>query len=549
MAMLPVGVSGHEGGADIFAAVQRGDVQQCAKIVHEDRSALAQRGWGGFSPLHYAALQGNRPLVNLLVSHGADCNALCQAGQTPFHFASRVAVQYLSETKMFSFSDTDNFLISPLHLAASTGNLDMVKYLLRNNRCAADASDQQGATALHVAAERGAVEVSWLLMREAGLQALHLRNHNGFTPLDLCRQGATFRHQQLAQILMKFISMPADHRPEESHGMYYWALLFPSLSGGAIFLMAVLLGGYGGILCVLLFPWLAKCIFTQYHRMSSYQRQVTLSPKPYCPTLFTWVLWQLGYCTRWCAFMSRSCRISFILSSLSDFRVDIKLRMLRFLNEDLHIQPSNSLLHVSIIHFSLVLWLFWHLLIKNPGHMQGADADPRFSSIADLVEANESLSRFCIECEMFQPDGCKHCRLCSACVLEYDHHCLFIGRCVGRDNRRLFLLFLLAMVIAHTLFLLAAVQYLLHQMGGAPQAPWGTEAWVQTLAVMNLVTALWEIWLLREQVQALALGTTTYFKHSPYPHHPPRQRWAAVVNFLIEGRLNWERVQTSSVDV
>ncbi|XP_018621687.2 palmitoyltransferase akr1 isoform X2 [Scleropages formosus] len=450
--MLPVGVSGHEGGADIFAAVQRGDVQQCAKIVHEDRSALAQRGWGGFSPLHYAALQGNRPLVNLLVSHGADCNALCQAGQTPFHFASRqgnvyimhqmlqhgadlriadlqgktaflhavsggsvVAVQYLSETKMFSFSDTDNFLISPLHLAASTGNLDMVKYLLRNNRCAADASDQQGATALHVAAERGAVEVSWLLMREAGLQALHLRNHNGFTPLDLCRQGATFRHQQLAQILMKFISVPADHRPEESHGMYYWALLFPSLSGGAIFLMAVLLGGYGGILCVLLFPWLAKCIFTQYHRMSSYQRL----PNPvYLGTL-----------------------AAGILHSLVCFYVKIMP----------NIQPSNSLLHVSIIHFSLVLWLFWHLLIKNPGHMQGADADPRFSSIADLVEANESLSRFCIECEMFQPDGCKHCRLCSACVLEYDHHCLFIGRCVGRDNRRLFLLFLLAMALLRML--------------------------------------------------------------------------------------------------
>lgn len=34
---------------------------------------------------------------------------------------------------MFRFSDTDNFKLTPLHLAASTGNTDMVKYLLRNN--------------------------------------------------------------------------------------------------------------------------------------------------------------------------------------------------------------------------------------------------------------------------------------------------------------------------------------------------------------------------------------------------------------------------------
>ncbi|KAJ8418240.1 hypothetical protein AAFF_G00139490 [Aldrovandia affinis] len=52
-------------------------------------------------------------------------------------------------------------------------------------RCPADGADQQGVTTLHVAAEKGAIEVSWLLLQEAGL--------NGLTPLDLCRHGTTFR--------------------------------------------------------------------------------------------------------------------------------------------------------------------------------------------------------------------------------------------------------------------------------------------------------------------------------------------------------------------
>ena len=46
-------------------------------------------GWGGFTPLHYAALHGNRALVDLFLSNGADPNLTCDSGQTAFHFACR----------------------------------------------------------------------------------------------------------------------------------------------------------------------------------------------------------------------------------------------------------------------------------------------------------------------------------------------------------------------------------------------------------------------------------------------------------------------------
>lgn len=59
--------------------------------------------------------------------------------------------------------------------------------------------------------------------------------------------------------------------------LYYWTLFFPSLSGAAILLVAAMLGGYGGIICALLFPWLARSIFTQYHRITTYQRCLSLN--------------------------------------------------------------------------------------------------------------------------------------------------------------------------------------------------------------------------------------------------------------------------------
>lgn len=47
-------------------------------------------------------------------------------------FFPSVAVHYLWETGMFRFTDTDMYQVTPLHLAASTGNTEVVRYLLRN---------------------------------------------------------------------------------------------------------------------------------------------------------------------------------------------------------------------------------------------------------------------------------------------------------------------------------------------------------------------------------------------------------------------------------
>lgn len=42
-----------------------------------------------------------------------------------------IAVHYLWETGMFRFSDADMYQVTPLHLAASTGNTEMICYLLK----------------------------------------------------------------------------------------------------------------------------------------------------------------------------------------------------------------------------------------------------------------------------------------------------------------------------------------------------------------------------------------------------------------------------------
>jgi palmitoyltransferase ZDHHC9/14/18 len=43
----------------------------------------------------------------------------------------------------------------------------------------------------------------------------------------------------------------------------------------------------------------------------------------------------------------------------------------------------------------------------------------------------------------------KHCSTCDQCVQLYDHHCPWLGNCVGQRNRRWFYLFLVCQEIKH----------------------------------------------------------------------------------------------------
>lgn len=77
------------------------------------------------------------------------------------------------------------------------------------------------------------------------------------------------------------------------------------------------------------------------------------------------------------------------------------------------------------------------------------DLDTRFASggrrPAVAFQAGQQL-RWCKFCGMHQPLRTKHCRECSKCVRTHDHHCPWIGTCVGEGNRVFFYWFLVAQV-------------------------------------------------------------------------------------------------------
>jgi palmitoyltransferase ZDHHC9/14/18 len=59
-----------------------------------------------------------------------------------------------------------------------------------------------------------------------------------------------------------------------------------------------------------------------------------------------------------------------------------------------------------------------------------------------IVGGKEIVLSTCRTCNIIRPPRSFHCSRCDACVEVHDHHCPWVGNCVGKRNHKFFAIFI-----------------------------------------------------------------------------------------------------------
>lgn len=179
---------GANGKTALMVAAQAGELPLVRRLLSAGADVNARNANGG-SPLMYAAAGGHAEITRLLISRGAEVSTRARLGWTPLLVAAATGHTEAVRVLLDAGADVDcrdAYGWTPLMRAVSGSDADTVRVLLTEGKPDLEAAEENGATALHIAAGEGQVELVRLLLAAGADPAA--RDGDGRTPADVAAE-------------------------------------------------------------------------------------------------------------------------------------------------------------------------------------------------------------------------------------------------------------------------------------------------------------------------------------------------------------------------
>jgi ankyrin repeat protein len=180
-------------------AAQSGQVSDVDSLLQNKTYSINCHDPRGWTPLHYAAFNGQAKIIPMLLAHGATVDAADNDGATPLHAAAAAGYADAIEALLqggAKINALDHNGDTPLQNAAEAGSLPAADVLLRHHASIEERSSKSPPP-LNIAALRGYPDVARTLLEHGA--NVESRDNEGYTPLN---SAVWFEHSDVVALLL-----------------------------------------------------------------------------------------------------------------------------------------------------------------------------------------------------------------------------------------------------------------------------------------------------------------------------------------------------------